>query len=84
MKLVMCSVYDGAAMAFHPPFFMRTRGEARRSFAATCADVKSSFHTNPEDFALFYVGEFDDAVGSVIQPMAPERLVTASECVADL
>jgi len=64
-KFMMYSVYDSKVNFFHPPMFMRNRGEALRSWEIAANDEKGQISRHPEDFTLFEIGEFDDAEGSL-------------------
>jgi len=63
MKLLVFAVHDTKVNAFMPPFTMRSRGEAVRSFMDAVSDGQSSFCKHPEDFALWSLGEWDDGSG---------------------
>lgn len=63
MKVHLYSVYDKAVIAFMPPFQVRARGEAVRSFIDACNDAKVPFGKNAGDYDLYYIGTFDDATG---------------------
>lgn len=53
------SVHDSAIEASLDPFFALTVAEARRSFAAAVQREGTPFNTNPQDYTLFHLGEFD-------------------------
>jgi len=76
MKLVLCTAYDSVAGAFMTPFFVRSRGEAIRSFVDAINDDKHQFSKHGPDFSLYVVGEFDDNSGLISIPHEPERLIT--------
>ncbi|QCQ84947.1 nonstructural protein [Blackfly microvirus SF02] len=80
MRLHMYAVFDKAVGAYMQPFFLRSRGEALRSFQDACSDGKSNFCTHPEDYVLFFVGEYDDKDGSFTLPPDPVKVVSALEC----
>lgn len=64
MRLQVFSVYDAKTEAYLPPFFTRTQGEAVRMFTNACISDDHAFATNPYDFALFYIGTYNDEDGS--------------------
>jgi len=76
--LRLCSVFDTKVSAFAPPFCVKSKGEAIRSFEDACMDDKLPFKLHPSDYILFYVADFDDATGVVTQVL-PERLTSADE-----
>lgn len=67
MQLHVFSVRDKKAEAFLPPFFVRARGEAIRSFVDAATDNKR-FGSHPEDYDLYFLGLFDDVSGALIAP----------------
>lgn len=68
----MFSVYDNKAEAFCNPFFMENKSTAIRSFTYAANDKTIDIGKYPEDYTLFYMGEFNDADASlqIIQPTA--------------
>lgn len=82
MRLLAYSVYDLAVKAYLTPFFMRSRGEAVRSFKAAVGDPKTPFCANPEDFFLAEIGEFDDGTGMFSwNADHPVKVISALELV---
>ena len=82
MKLLVCSVFDKKVNAFMPPFFVRSQGEAIRSFTDACQDGAHVFCKHPEDYLLFQVGEFNDENGALLQPVTGVvALIEALQCV---
>lgn len=75
-KLMAFSVHDQAAAAFLRPFFTKTRGQAVRGFSDAVNDAKHEFHAHPEDYTLFYIGEFDEDKGE-LKASVPESLGNA-------
>lgn len=52
---------------------------AKRNFAnAVVNNPTTCFYSNPEDFALFKIGEYDDDIGVII-PMDKVLIVEASQ-----
>ncbi len=79
MKLEAYCTYDNKAKAYTPPFFIRSRGEAVRSFADQCNKPDNMFHDHPEDFVLYQVGVYDDTTG-ILEKIEPfENLGLASQ-----
>lgn len=75
----MYAIYDQAVGAYLNPFFMRSRGEAVRSFGQAVSDPKSAFHSHPADYTLFEIGQYDDVTGIVEPWDAKVNLGTALE-----
>ncbi len=65
MKLTLCTVKDRAADAFGRPMFVRSIGEAIRSFSdeVNRKDADNQLYNHSDDFDLFELGEFDDNTG---------------------
>lgn len=81
MQLQIFAVFDHAVGAFTQPFYARTKNEAVRSFMGAVNGENSQFAKSAKDYALFYLGEFDDNQGSFAAPQQPERLMTAEAAV---
>lgn len=75
----MYAVYDAKAGSFKPPYFCVNDAVAMRMFAQTVANVEE-LHRFPEDFQMFYLGEFDDDTGK-IEPVVPEVVLTAVQAL---
>ncbi|QCQ84738.1 nonstructural protein [Blackfly microvirus SF02] len=81
MILQVFSVLDKAVLAFLPPFFVRSKGEAIRSFSDACQDKEHQFAKHMTDYVLMYLGEWDDKSGAFVS-CEPERVVAAHEVAA--
>lgn len=78
MKKVICSVRDSAADVYASPFTSQNINTAMRDFAHACRDQQSQLSKNPEDFALYLLGEFEDDTGILI-PVAPKLVANATQ-----
>jgi len=65
MKLKIFAVYDEAAAAYLPPFFLPQVKMAQRAFGDCANDPKHQFGANPADYTLFELGEYDDWDGEI-------------------
>lgn len=74
------AVRDNAVEAFLPPFHVRSRGEALRSFSEAVNKGDHQFSNHPDDYVLYHLGKFDDASG-VIAAVEPTRIVSAREAL---
>lgn len=70
----MFLIYDTKAEYYKPPILFRTKGDAIRWFTSMVSSNDNELGKNPEDFNLFYIGEFDEITGKIIEN-------TAKECV---
>lgn len=79
MSVLQCySVFDKAVSAFMPPFYVRTKGEAIRSFIDAVNDPQRPFLAHAGDYTLYQCGEFEDGTG-IFSSREPERIITAHE-----
>jgi len=76
MKMLMLSVRDAKAEIYHPPVFVRTRGEGIRSFSAA-VNSDHEFGKHAEDYALFELGAFDPLSGIVEGHLQPVHVINA-------
>lgn len=77
MLLKAFSIRDTKAEVFNTPFFQKTHGEAERAFKRLTADQQSMIAQYPEDYDLYYIGEYDDQTGKLITIDSPQHLVKA-------
>lgn len=78
MKVRLYSVFDSKNVVFGQLQHALTDAAAIRSFGDMIARPESGlYHSHPEDFSLFFVGEFDEDIGKLV-PSLPQNLVTAS------
>lgn len=74
MVLKVFSIRDSKAEVFNTPFFQKTVGEAERNFANLVSDEKSTVSKWPEDFDLYFVGEYDDQNGCFSRLDTPQHI----------
>jgi len=80
MALLVFSVFDSKVGAYANPFFVRTRGEAVRSFSDASQDDSLPFKKHPADYQLYLVGSWDEVSGRLGAPAnGPERVIGADE-----
>lgn len=77
MRTQVFAVKDNVAGLFQLPFYSPSKGAAERTFKDSLTDPQSPAARHPEDYDLYYVGEFDDEVGVLISS-EPEFLLTGS------
>jgi hypothetical protein len=71
------SIHDAKAEYFTQPFFKKTHGEAERDFTQLVNDEKSQLHKFPEDYDLYYLGEYDDNTGKMTPIDTPQHIIKA-------
>lgn len=75
------AIRDTKAECFHNPFYQATHGEAERAFRTAVNDDKTTINKYPEDFDLYYLGEYDDNTGKM-QPLdTPQHIIKAALCI---
>jgi len=79
MKLKIFSVYDSKVNAYMTPFFMKSKGQAIRSFDELTNDPSTQINKWPADFTLMELGEYDDSNGSFQTLPVPTSCGTALE-----
>lgn len=63
MILKCYSVYDRKTLTYMPPFYAPTDGAAIRIAGDAANDPNSNLGRHPNDYVLFFVGEYDDQNG---------------------
>lgn len=79
MLLKIFTVYDSKTEAYLPPFFLRSTGEACRSFEEACNDPNHPFYKHSPDYTLFELGVFDDNACTIDSYTALKSLGLAIE-----
>jgi len=75
------SVRDSKAAAYALPFFLPRMEIALRSFRDAVKNPEHDMHRHPEDYALYCIGEYDDATGqmSAVEPVLVAQALEAPE-----
>lgn len=81
--MFVVAIYDVGVGAFNRPWFVRSQGEALRTFTDEVRRVGSDaqpspMNAHPEDYQLFYLGMFDDEHGKFQVPDNPQKLADAA------
>jgi len=78
MKKEIVAVYDSKAKAFMDPIYVPNLGIAQRSFKIAVNDPSTYIAQSPEDYTLFYLGEWSDETCVHDLLSSPESLGLAS------
>lgn len=80
MRYKILAVRDRALDAYGQPFFASSTGGAIRSFADEINRKAEGNQLNkhPEDFDLYYLGEFDDNTGE-FDPSRPSQIAVGKD-----
>ena len=75
MKIKMYAMFDSAIGEYNRPVFFQTHGQAERSVRDEVARADSELGKHPEDYALFYIGEYDGETAAIetVEPMCVVR-----------
>lgn len=66
MNLQCFSIYDQAADAYLPPFFLQSVALANRAIAMAVSDPQTEFSKFPHQYQLFHVGVFNVLSGELV------------------
>ena len=78
MQLKAFSIRDAKAGVFNTPFFQKSIGEAERNFDKLVKDPTSMVAQYPDDFDLYYLGDYDDQSGNIKSLDTPQHLTKAA------
>lgn len=81
MIIKMYSVYDLKSALYSQPFGSHNDGTAIRAFTDRAKREGTAESQHPEDYGLYYVGDYDDSKG-LFTSAAPKPLGQASEFLA--
>lgn len=73
----MFSIRDSKSEIFHPPRFNNTHGEAERDFKRAANDPQTNICAFPEDFDLYFIGEYDLSTGKMTPVDTPQHVIKA-------
>lgn len=79
--MLLFTVYDKKACIHKSQFFAVNKEDAIRSFYRLANDSRSDVNMFPDDFALYYVGEFYDHDGSFVSVQPVEHVIDAMSLI---
>lgn len=77
MILQVIAAFDKKARAFMQPFYAAHVDVAIRSFGQAANTAEHQVHNHPEDFALYYLGTFNDENAQFTLAAQPQHLAEA-------
>lgn len=77
----MFTVYDEQQKVFAKPMFFHQRGEVVRAVQDEVKNPESMLSKHPNDYRLYYLGEFDNLTGMVTGLDIPELVCPVSDLV---
>jgi len=81
MVLNLYGVFDKKSQIYKFPNFVRSEGQAIRSFETGALDLETEIGRYPSDFELYRIAMFDDERGVVIPLEQPQFVVSAQTLV---
>lgn len=81
MKMQLIAVRDLAAQAFMQPSFVHATGVAVREFGDVVNNPEQPISRHPDDYEMYFLGEFDDSDGSFTCPNKPALLARGVDLV---
>lgn len=80
MSSILMGVYtikDEKALTFLFPFYCQNTTEAVRSFQMSAENPKTSINRWPQEFSLYYLGQFDQTNAKFTMLETPEHVCSA-------
>lgn len=75
--LKVFSIRDAKGAFYNNPYFKPSMGEGERDFMTAVNDDRTMLNKYPEDFDLYYLGEFDPQSGVMISLDTPQHMMKA-------
>lgn len=80
MNFKMYVIRDSKA-TFDLPFTQHTHGEAERTFRQMANDKQSKIMHSPEDYDLYYLGDYNQETGTITALSSPQHMLKAINAV---
>lgn len=78
----MYTVYDSVANAFNNPIYAINDGTAIRLFTEGANDENSFISKNPESYALYHIGTWNEQDGTAYTNEVPRKIIQANQCIS--
>lgn len=81
MQFEIVAVRDIKTNSFSQPQFVPHQGQAIRAFGDQCMDIDNKQNLmahHPEDFELYYLGQYNDTTGKFEQLPEPVQIAVGS------
>ena len=75
------SIRDSKSEHFLQPILQKTHGEAERTFKDLANNKETTVSRNPEDYDLYYLGEFNDITGKYESLDTPQHIIKAVQLI---
>lgn len=77
MVLKLFCIRDSKGEFYDRIFQQHTIGEAERTFYSLANDPKTQIGQYPEDYDLYYLGDFDNITGTITAMSSPQHILKA-------
>jgi len=77
------AIYDSKAQHYGQLFPSQTHGAAERLFSDSVNKPDSPHNAHPDDYSLYYIGEYDDDSGRFLTQDMPLKLVHGKQLLRD-
>lgn len=75
MKMVLVAIKDRALQAYMRPWFAQTKNQAIRMFQDEVNNNQSPMFNHPDDYDLYYLGNWDDETGQVTDQQVEQLFI---------
>lgn len=80
MKSLLFVIKDAKSGVHGVPYSFVSRGVALREFNDLVNNPKAAYAKHPDDYSLWYIGEYDDLTGRIVS-IEPEHMANATDFV---
>lgn len=77
----MYSIRDTKSELYSTPWYAINHATAIRNFSKAVNSSESPIKEQPEDYDLWYVGEYDDNTGKINPEPTPQHISKAVDCL---
>lgn len=78
-KLNVYVITDALTGVANTPFFMANEEVAKRTVASAVNDPTTDLYKNPDSYALFFIGSFDNEEGIIVSEEVPKFVCKCSD-----
>lgn len=82
--MMMFSLFDSVAGYWLPPTHAQSRASMIRCASDAVNSGDGNISNHPQDFGLYYVGEFNDSTGELIPAEKPELIINLGELKSEV
>lgn len=81
MKTKTYTIYDSKTGLYNKPMYFHNHPAAIRAVTQALTDEQSTLGQHPEDYSLFYIGEYDEETAKMEQEPTHTHLANLHELV---